>query len=135
MLERALLDQTIDFSNHITNQTDILSIEATHVTGSFKQQGEEVVANLTVSSRLDMACAKTLKPVEVDLTFDLDLVFGQSDESDYPLIYPIELDDIIFGHILLEKPYTVYHPDADGISFEEERKPHPAFKDLDKESS
>jgi uncharacterized protein len=33
---------------------------------------------------------------------------------------------------LSEKPYTIYHPDADKTLFEKEKSPHPAFADLDK---
>ncbi|MFU8793088.1 MAG: YceD family protein [Acholeplasmataceae bacterium] len=132
--DQALLTETIDFSTQIKNQIDIISIKPTKVTGSFQLQADDVLSTLHVSTTLDMACAKTLKPVKVSLDFELDLIFGSSDDADYPLLFPLELDDIIFGHILLEKPYTVYHPDADDISFEEERSPHPAFKDLDKDS-
>lgn len=133
--DQALLNDTIDFSTLLQSQIDIIAIKPTKVTGYFKSQADDVIATLHISTALKMACAKTLKPVDVTLDFDLDLIFGSSDEADYPLGFPLELDDIIFGHILLEKPYTVYHPDADDISFDEERSPHPAFKDLDKDNS
>lgn len=132
--DQQVIKEVIDFRTHIKKHDDIISIMPTKVTGTFKTEGDDVQAILEIKTTLDMACAKTLKPVRVSLDFTLDLIFGSTDQSDYPLQFPLELDDIIFGHILLEKPYTVYHPDADDISFEEQRSPHPAFKDLDKDS-
>jgi uncharacterized protein len=130
--DRYVIDEKIDYQHYIQNSLDILSISETHVTGTIFYALEEVVAKLHVQTQLTMACAKTLKPVDVPLNFEVDLVFGQSVDAEYPLTNPIELDDIIFGQILSEKPYTVYHLDAKDANFEEKKGPHPAFKDLDK---
>jgi uncharacterized metal-binding protein YceD (DUF177 family) len=130
--DTTVVDETIDFSNHIQHQVDLLKIAPTRVTGNFRSEGEYIVGRFNIKTLLVMACAKTLKPVDVPLDFDTELVFGSGNDAEYPITQPLDLTDIIFGQILSEKPYTVYHLDAQNISFEEKKGPHPAFQDLDK---
>jgi uncharacterized protein len=127
-----MIDETIDFKNYIQQQEDLLDIEPTHITGTLNTKGAYIVASINIKTVLVMACAKTLKPVNVPLDFDAELIFGSGDDAEYPITHPLELTDIIFGQILSEKPYTVYHLDAQNISFEEKKGPHPAFEGLDK---
>jgi len=98
-------DFVIDYNNEIKNIDDILKI---------------------------LACAKTLKPVEQSIHIKTSIVIADHEEADFMLDEDIELHDILFGTIIAEKPYVVYHPDAKELSFEEKKSPHPAFADLDK---
>jgi hypothetical protein len=86
---------------------------------------------IKVDVQMELACSKTMKPVPYHMQFDADIVFGSSEDAEYPLTDPLELSDIIFGYIISEKPYTIYHPDAEKTSFDPEKSPHPAFADLD----
>lgn len=130
--ETKIIQETIDFTTHIQTQSDLLDIAPTHVTGTIDFEDPYIVGKFNIQTVLVMACAKTLKPVDVPLDFDIELVFGSGDDAEYPITHPLDFTDIIFGQILSEKPYTVYHPDAKDISFEEKKAPHPAFQDLDK---
>jgi len=93
---------------------------------------EEIIFDLTVNVDLELACSKTLKPVPYHMEITEKVVFGESEDADFIITNPIELSDIIFGYIISEKPFTIYHPDAKEILFEKEKSPHPAFADLDK---
>ncbi len=130
--EKTSIELTYDYSNEIEKTVDILSIKPADISCDFNFVSGELFMNIFVSVVMELACSKTLKPVPYLLEFDADIAFGSSLEADYPLTDPLELTDIIFGYILSEKPYTIYHPDANDILFEKKKGPHPAFADLDK---
>ena len=130
--EKTSIEYTFDYQQKIGSVVDILSIEPAKVKGDVIFNQGELNLDLTVDVNMELACSKTLKPVFYHLTFDAYIVFGDGEDADFPLSDPIEISDIIFGYIVSEKPYTIYHPDADQTTFEKERSPHPAFADLDK---
>lgn len=126
------IDLKQDYQDYLSNTQDILAIKPAHIQGKLVRVDQVVTANLDVQVDLVLACAKTLKPVDYKLSFQAEIVFGQDEDADYQLEDPLDLTDIIFGYIVSEKPYVIYHPDASEVSFEEEKSPHPAFADLDK---
>lgn len=130
--EKTSIELTYDYSKEIENTVDILAIKPASIICELKFVSGELFMNVSVKVDMDLACSKTLKPVFYHMDFDAEIIFGSSLEADYPLEDPLELTDIIFGYILSEKPYTIYHPDANDILFEKEKSPHPAFADLDK---
>jgi len=130
--EKTSIELTYDYSNEIQKTLDMLSIEPAKINCEFEFVSGELFMKISVSVHMELACSKTLKPVPYLLEFDADIIFGSSLEADYPLTDPLELTDIIFGYIVSEKPYTIYHPDAENTFFEKEKSPHPAFADLDK---
>jgi uncharacterized metal-binding protein YceD (DUF177 family) len=130
--EQTSINLTVDYANNIKDFNDIMSIDLTQITGQSTYQLGELKLNLNVRTKLELLCAKTLKPVSFDMNFDTEIIFGETEESDYYLEEANDLSEIIFGYIISEKPYTIYHPDAKETSFEEERSAHPAFAELDK---
>jgi uncharacterized protein len=126
------IDEIIDFSNHIKSIIDLIEIKPTSVRGTLIKVETQVVANLEIKTNIVQACAITLKPVKYDLSFNAVVIFGDDNEADYQLTNPIELTDIIFGYIIAEKPYVIYHEDALKEDKKEESTPHSAFNDLDK---
>ena len=126
------IDYSFDFTNYIEDIVDIIKIEPAHISGTFQRVEDELIFTGFVEVNLVLACSKTLKPVDYSMAFDANLIFGNTEDADYPLTEVIELSDLIFGYIISEKPYTIYHPDAKDILFEEEKSAHPAFADLDK---
>ncbi len=130
--EKTSIELTYDYSNEIENIVDILAIKPALITCELNFVSGELFMNISVQVDMDLACSKTLKPVPYSMDFDAEIIFGTSLEADYPLEDPLELTDIIFGYILSEKPFTIYHPDANDILFEKEKSPHPAFAELDK---
>lgn len=130
--EKTSIEFTYDYSKEIENTVDILAIKPASISCEFEFVSGELIMNISVQADMELACSKTLKPVPYSMDFDAEIIFGSSLEADYPLDDPLELTDIIFGYVLSEKPYTIYHPDANDILFEKEKIPHPAFADLDK---
>lgn len=124
------ISEIVDYQAHLKNVVDLIAIEPTKVTGELIKDVNQVIARLKIETRLTQACAITLKPVQYPLSFETEIIFGDNDNADYCLTNPIELTDIIFGYICIEKPYVVYHKDARPEEQEEERTPHPAFADL-----
>lgn len=121
-----------DYASCIDDVPDILKIEPAQIEAKAEFKADILILSVVVDVKMDLACSKTLKPVPYDMHFEADIMFGATEDAEYPLTDPIDLSDIIFGYILSEKPYTIYHPDADKTSFDPEKSPHPAFADLDK---
>ena len=130
--EKASIDFIYDYRKEISNIVDILSIEPTKIEANFRYERDELFMQVKVDCHMCLACSKTLKPVKYHMQFEDSLIFGSSQEADFPLTDSIELSDIIFGLMISEKPYTIYHPDAKDITYEKEDSPHPAFAELDK---
>ncbi len=130
--EKALLEFTHDYTNHLKNTVDILKIEPANIKCTNQWIENELYMKVQLDVNMDLACAITLKPVPYEMHLECEIVFGDSEDADFLLTDPLELTDILFGYIVSEKPYTIYHPDADKTSFDEKRSPHPAFADLDK---
>jgi len=130
--EKTSIHLTYDYSDKIADIVDILSIKPAKIDCEVFYKSGELILDIHVDVPMCLACSKTLKPVDYNLSFDANILFSNEEVRDFPLEDPIELTDIIFGYIVSEKPYTIYHPDAKNTSFEPERSPHPAFADLDK---
>jgi len=130
--ETPVLNFTYDYSHHLKQVPDMLTIEPATITCKLQWIEDELVIDVHLDVNMELACAKTLKPVPYAMHMDAEIMFGSSEACDFPLTDPLELPDILFGYIVSEKPYTIYHPDAEKTSFEEERSAHPAFADLDK---
>ncbi|MCD4826297.1 MAG: hypothetical protein K8Q99_00790 [Acholeplasmataceae bacterium] len=129
--EKTSLDFVYDFEHEIKEIDDILSIKPASIQIDVRHIEEEVILDFSVEVDMELACAKTLKPVSYHMDIHEEVIFGKDDDADFMLSEYIELTDIIFGYIISEKPYTIYHPDAKKISFEKEKTSHPAFAELD----
>jgi uncharacterized protein len=130
--EKTSIDFICDLKNEIDKTPDILSIEPAIVNAAIRFESNELYLQFKIDCKMELACSKTLKPVPFHMNFEETVVFGDHEDSDFPLSDPIELTEIIYGLIISEKPYTIYHPDAKDITFEKEKSPHPAFAELDK---
>ena len=120
--------EVIDFSKEIEKNSDIISIEPCSITGEIEFKNEQVYTFLDVQVKMVLASSRSLKPIEHELNFKLDLVFGTGSDSDYPLEQEIDLKSIIYGHILLEKPLSIYLDDE--APEDKTNVTNPAFKDL-----
>lgn len=130
--EKTSLEFTYDYSQDIQSILDILYIDLAHIQAQIYYKSGVLILNITVDVNMELACSLTLKPVPYQMHLEDVIIFGDTEDADFPLTDPIELAEIIFGYIVSEKPYTIYHPDADKTLFEKEKSPHPAFADLDK---
>lgn len=125
------INVTIDQFEIPEGYNDLVSITNIVIGGSINHLPVEIEFLLNIKCDLLMLCAYTLKEVLVPLDFNLDLLFGNTADSDYELTNPLELEDIILGNILAEKPFRVLHKDANEKLFEPKREVHPAFEELD----
>ncbi len=131
LTNRKTFDCTVDYRSYITDIADMLDIKPARVTGDLVVEGDRVIADITVDVLLTLGCSKTLMPVEYPMHFTAKIMFGNDDKADYRLDNPLDLEPIVFGYIVSEKPYTIYHPDADVDDVEDARN-SPACADLDK---
>ncbi len=131
-------DAMLDYSEALEEGSDLIGIAPVHVTGDFDvEDGQYYHFHLRIKTTLTMACAITLKPVEVPLDFTVTETFSEDANDDYRQVEGITVDllPIVWSNIYLEKPLRVVSPDAKYESPENEDKPssvHPAFKDLEK---
>ncbi len=130
--EKTSLDLTYDYQKEIEDIEDILSIKPAQIHIDIKHQEDIIILDMKLSVDMELACSKTLKPVPYHMDITEEIVLGDDEDADFILSDDFVLSDIIFGYIISEKPYTIYHPDAKEILFEKEKSPHPAFADLDK---
>lgn len=126
------MDFIFDYKNEIKNIDDIIAIKPAnfHIDAFF--ENDELTLSIIGDTMLTQPCAKTLKPVDVNIHVKTTLILSRNEDADYMLEDEIDLRSILFGTIIAEKPYVVYHPDAKDVSFDKEKRPHPAFADLDK---
>ncbi len=139
-----VLDATLDLSDYIPENEDILAIAPTKVQGAFFVEDDDTITfELTIKTTLTMACARTLKPVEVPVDVSVEELFTYDEDDEYRQIDGLSIDllPIIWSNIYLDKPMRVIHPDAeamddfkseetDGFQSEETRKVNPKLKDL-----
>lgn len=126
-----ILQFNYDFSEEIKNVLDIIEINNSHVSAKIDLYEDQLKLNLNIEAKLTLACAKTLKPVLYDLKVSDQIIFANNNDADYPLTNQINLKEIVFGYIMSEKPYTVYHKDAEEIEFDETEEKISPFLELE----
>ena len=125
------IDKTYDFDKYIKDRNDIIEIKPCHIKGTLKYETNDVlVGNFQVNCDMILASSRSLKPVDHKLEFELDLIFGDNKDADFSLDTKINLSEIIYGHILSEKPLTIYLEDELEETIETKRKVNPAFEKL-----
>ncbi|XMB72726.1 hypothetical protein RJI07_02175 [Mycoplasmatota bacterium WC30] len=122
LVKKAKADSDLNFKlelqGYITEkQEDLVGISTTEVSGYFEYYKDEnlFVFNLGIQTTLTMLCSLTLKEVLVELDFNSQINFStEFIDDDTHLIdgITIDLDQYIFGEILIEKPMKVYDPNA-----------------------
>lgn len=130
--EKTSLDLTYDYQKEIEDIPDILSIKPATIHIDITHHDQTIFLDMSLNVDMELACSKTMEPVSYHMDIREEIVLGDDEDADFILSDEFELSDIIFGYIISEKPYTIYHPDAKEILFEKEKSPHPAFADLDK---
>ncbi|MDP4467940.1 YceD family protein [Staphylococcus hyicus] len=115
-------NQTVEF-NDLAGTLDIIDISPVHIDGELIVKSNEVVATMHLTGTYTMACARTLKPVEVpfDTTstevFDLDGLYEDEDDEHYHLATDgiINLRAIAEEIVMLEKPMRVVADDSEDM--------------------
>lgn len=130
LIENVLnINEKINFKHKLKDRNDIIEIEDSFVVGLVKWQDKNLLINLNVDVLLTLASTRTLKPIKHHLKFPINLIFGDHEEADFIITEEIQLDEIIFGHIILEKPLSIYNEDEE-LLVKNEKNVHPAFEKL-----
>ncbi len=111
--------EIIDFSEYATNVEDILGIDPVEVNGNIYRIDDETYRFCyTIKALLTLECALTLEPVSYIIEKTFDEVYGKDEKlvekEDYFLVEKntIDLSEIIWTNILIEKPINVTLPNA-----------------------
>ncbi len=111
-------DYTTDLSSFVNEDfVDFIRMSLVSVKGSYQVLSafDEYVFEVHVECILTMACAITLQPVDVPISFDTSLSFATTpiDDSVYLIEgNTVDLDKVIWANILIEKPMRVIAEDA-----------------------
>jgi len=107
-------ETTVDVSDFLPEDEDILSVSSAAIKGEIDIENEEYYHfDLEIKATLTVACARTLKPVELELDFTVVETFSREEKDEYRQIEGITIDllPVIWSNIYLEKPMRVIHPD------------------------
>lgn len=96
-------DTTRDFPGF----PDVTAIKNISISGTSKFNQVTLSLSLIVNCDCYMLTSDLCEDIVVPLRFNLDLVFANNEDGDYPLEPIIDLDEIIIGNILAETPYTI----------------------------
>ena len=106
---------TIDYSEYAETVEDIFSIEPVLVSGTIDKIDDETYRIVyTVKTVLTLQCALTLDPVLYEYEKTFDEVYSKVENDEYFLIEKntIDLADMVWTNILIEKPINVTLPNA-----------------------
>jgi uncharacterized protein len=124
LLQPMLEPQNILMTLESLEHPDILSIEPATISYHITKVKDMFQLHIKGQIHMVLACSKTLKPVPFDVDLDDDILFGDSLDADFIIEPTIDLEALIHGVIISLKPVVIYHPDADGVTFEEEKEPN-----------
>jgi|SRR5690554_3746435 len=127
----------LDLTSYLEDAVDLIALNNVLVTGTVELAHEKAVLDLSIRVEVVQKCARSLKPVPYDLNFKTTIVFS-NDLDAYDFVYQddINLSDLVFAEIMLEKEPVVYHQAHQAIYKEEdEASGHPAFQVLKKDTN
>lgn len=132
-------DETVNLEGFIAEDSDVLSITATQVEGSVEIVDEFFYFDIHITTTVEVRCARSLKPVHLEMDFDVLETFTENEQDEYRQIdgMTIDLLPVIWSNVYLEKPMRVIHPDHqndDRFEAEEDHEKtsggHPALQKL-----
>ena len=113
-------EATYDFKDYIVNIDDILDITEFHVSGTGQNLYDDRFRfELTIIGTMILECARTLVEVPFPIIIDTVEIFDKvvADDEDVRLIEKntIDLQDVVWESILLQKPIRVISPSSEGL--------------------
>lgn len=100
-----------DFHDRIANIDDILDISIVKVNGTGQNvYDDRYVFNIHIECVMTLECARTLEPVIFPINLDIEEVFDTVDDGEVNYIEKntIDIDNIIWENIYLEKPMRIF---------------------------
>ena len=113
------IKDSINFKDRITEIDDILDITICTVEGTLNKVDYDtyhISANLVVT--LTVECALTLEPVDYTIETSIDEVYSKEpmDDDEFQIENnTIDLNEIVWSHIIINKPIRVVREDAYSI--------------------
>lgn len=120
-LQNPLFDDVVDVRAYMPEDDDVIDVSEVRVSGEIDIEdtydGEVFHFDIRIRTTLTVACARSLKPVELPLDFAVSESFSETLNEEYRLIDGLSIDllPIIWSNIYLEKPMRVIHPDAEAM--------------------
>lgn len=113
-------ETTYDFKDYIINIDDILDIKEFHVAGTGQNLYDDRFRfELTITGTLILECARTLVEVPFPITINTVEIFDKvvAEDEDVWMIEKntIDLQDVVWEAILLQKPIRVISPSSEGL--------------------
>ena len=105
----------LDFKETIKDIDDIYDIDTVYVEGEIYRLDDETYQfKYQIRTKLVLQCSLTLDPVDYDFINDYDEIFSKEENDDYFLIEnnTIDLDEIVWSNIIIDKPINVHKEDA-----------------------
>lgn len=117
------IDESCTFDEDFLNQTSLLGLKATTVTGQItKNSLEELEIFLNIKGTMIIPCAVSLKEVEypfdIEVNGNLEKIMQETDENDKKINNNIDILPIICENILMEIPIKVVSEDLSTIKKE-----------------
>lgn len=123
------VNQNIKFDSIEKKHPEILDIHSCKALGTIEFENDILFVDLMIDAELTLASTRTLKPIKYKLSFPLNLIFGDHDDADFILKDEIDLSQIIYGHIILEKPLSIYDEDEE-VYVDKTKRVNPFFEEL-----
>lgn len=104
-----------DFNPYIENIEDILEVKNTRVEGNIYKINDDTYRFVyKIDVDLVLECAVTLDPVDYHMESEYDEVYSKQENDEYFLIEKntINLEEMVWANILIEKPINVTLPNA-----------------------
>ena len=120
-LQNPRFDDVVDVSEYIPEGDDVISVSKAHVKGDIDIEetydGDIFHFDMQIKATLQVACSRSLKPVDLPLDFEVTESFSEFVDEETRLIEGLSIDllPVIWSNIYLEKPMRVVHPDAEAM--------------------
>lgn len=98
----------IKLSLDVDHIDDIFSVKPFELEYSI-EKNDFYKINLKANIELFLACSRSFEEVKFNLKLDSMLSFGSSQECDFVYTKNINLNEIVLGEIISQKPLVIYH--------------------------
>lgn len=126
------INETLLLNEFVKDTVDLIKIDNCLVKGNITKDFNTITFNLNIDCEITQKCNITLLPVKYPLNFQTKIIYSDNFEvMDHYLTEIIDLNELVFSEIMVEKKIAVYHESANRDEFSEEKEVgHPAFKVL-----
>ncbi|MFW6299245.1 MAG: YceD family protein, partial [Bacillota bacterium] len=85
-------DETVNLESFISEDSDIIEVSPARVEGSVDIVDEFFYFDINIKTTMKVACARSLKPVTLEMDFDVLETFTDNEEDEYRQIDGMTID-------------------------------------------